>query len=102
MRNVLSAAALATALAIWAGPAAAEHLYSYGQPSYGQPSYGQQHYDVQPQSGYPPAPDARTVIPRGFDYGRDRRGPRTGLDRPYGGHGVPYRTPPQGWPDRAH
>lgn len=84
----------AAALAVFASPAAAEHLYSYGQSPYGLQEYG-----VEPQSGYPPPPDARTVVPRGHDYGRDRRGPRTGLDRPYGGHGVPYRTPPQGWPD---
>jgi hypothetical protein len=25
---------------------------------------------------------------------------RAGLERPYGGTGVPYSTPPQGWPDR--
>jgi hypothetical protein len=25
---------------------------------------------------------------------------RAGLERPYGGAGVPYSTPPQGWPDR--
>jgi hypothetical protein len=84
-------------LTMFASPAAAEHLYSNGQFPHGLQEYG-----VERQGGYPPAPDARTVIPRGFEYGRDRRGPRTGLDRPYGGHGVPYRTPPQGWPDRAH
>lgn len=91
MRNFVFTAA---ALAVFAGPAAAEHLYSYGQPPHGLQNYG-----AEWQSGYPPAPDARAVVPRGFNYGRDRRGPRTGLDRPYGGHGVPYRTPPQGWPN---
>ena len=83
----------AAALAVFAGPAAAEHLYSNGQPPHGLQQYG-----VERQDGYPPAPDYRAVSPRGYNYGRDRRGPRTGLDRPYGGQGVPYRTPPQGWP----
>jgi hypothetical protein len=84
----------AAALAVFAGPAAAEHLYPYGQPPYGQQQYG-----VEPQSGYPPPPGAPAVAPPGHNYGYHRRGPRTGLDRPYGGHGVPYRTPPQGWPN---
>jgi hypothetical protein len=89
MRQVVFTAA---ALAMLSSPAAAEHLYSYGQAPHGV-------YGVEPQSAYPPPPDARTVVPRGHNYGGVRRGPRTGLDRPYGGHGVPYRTPPQGWPD---
>ncbi len=94
MRTIVFTAALATSWAVFAGPAAAEHLYSNGQPP-----HGLQQYDAEPRSGYPPAPGARAVAPNSFNYGRDRRGPRTGLDRPYGGHGVPYRTPPQGWPN---
>ena len=84
----------AAVLAMSAIPAAAEHLYSNGQRQDVLQGYG-----VERQSGYPPAPDARTVAPRGF-HDRDRRRSRTGLDRPCGGHGVPYRTPPQGWPER--
>ena len=95
MRNLVLAAA---ALAMFASPAAAEHLYSYDQPSHGLQGYG-----AAPQyptaRGSVVAPDGRTVEPGSFHHGRDRRGPRTGLDRPYGGFGVPYRTPPQGWPN---
>ena len=80
-------------LVVFSGPAAAEHLYSNGQPPHGLQGYG-----AGWQNGYPPAPGAQAV-PRRFDHARDRLGPRTGLDRPYGGHGVPYRTPPQGWPN---
>jgi hypothetical protein len=86
------------ALAMFASPATAEHLYSYGQTPFGLHGYG-----AAPQyptvRGHVAAPDGRTVEPGSFHYGRDRPGPGTGLDRPYGGHGVPYRTPPQGWPN---
>jgi hypothetical protein len=85
----------AAALAMFASPAAAEHLYSNGQSPHGLQEYG-----VERQSGYPPAPDARAGGPQRYGltpWGRPA--PRTGLDRPYGGHGVPYRTPPQGWPE---
>jgi len=82
----------AAALALFATPAAAEHLYSNGQPPHGLQRHG-----VEPPIVYPLPPGAPAVAPR--HYGYDRRGPRTGLDRPYGGHGVPYRTPPQGWPN---
>lgn len=91
MRKVVFTAA---ALVVFASPVVAEHLYSDGGPPTGLQGQGGEW-----QSGYPAPPDARTVVPRGFNYGRDRRWPTTGLDRPYGGHGVPYRTPPQGWPN---
>jgi hypothetical protein len=95
MRKVIFTAA---AVAMLASPAAAEHLYSYGQPPHGLHGYG-----AAPQyptaHGYVAAPDGRAIEFGWSNYGRDRPGPRTGLDRPYGGHGVPYRTPPQGWPN---
>ena len=93
MRKIVSAAA---GLAFFASPLAAEHLYS---------GYAQQElYGIERQStARSPlaSPDAAVGFYRWTRPGR-RDGPRTGLDRPYGGHGVPYRTPPQGWPEKHH
>lgn len=91
-------ACTAIGLAIFATPLAAGHLYSDGFPRY--ELQGHQVERQAPATGNPASPYAeqqRYGLTPGSRTARP--GPRTGLDRPYGGQGVPYRTPPQGWPE---
>jgi hypothetical protein len=89
----------AIGLAMFASPAAAEHLYSDGHAPHGLQWHAFERQDPAAR-GTLPAPDARAVAPqRSALTPWTRPAPRTGLTRPYGGHGVPYRTPPQGWPE---
>jgi hypothetical protein len=94
----------AIGLAMLATPVAAENTHASGYAPHELHRHG-----IDPRSAFPQrqvtAPQRFFVAPAGsrsfgLTLGTNLSAPRSpmsGVDRPYGGQGVPYSTPPQGW-----